>query len=740
MDDIYSCDPTGEVTADENIIPEEHPSDGVSELSEPAASVCEPNPEDTAETFSSTDYSFADIKGDRDPGEYADERYDEPYDEEDYIEADYDESDYGDADYDEANYNETVHRDADYDEADYNGTVHRGSDYDEAYNETVYSETGYDDADYDDADYDETYYDDEYYDETGPDEHSGAEYYNDGGTVGIGAGGESTESPDSGVSSDADGYAGSVTYQGPANHSYDPNGTEDEKQVYGSYYGKSETENESGAVDTQASTESESPKGPYTSRYDAYRFSTPEGISAESSRKAAPDKKDVRSDSRSRENKQGFLGRLLSAAVLAVVFGGIAAAVFLGVLRVTGFSLPAKQEEQAVTQTVPTQIPVLGNSENSVAAGKADTASAGEELTVPQVVEMCMPSMVSITNTSISQYYDFFGGANSRENVSAGSGIIVGETDTELLIATNNHVITNSSEITVTFIDEEAIAGTVKGTDADNDLAIVAVKLDDISEKTKQAIRVVTIGDSDALAVGESVVAIGNALGYGQSVSRGVISALGREVTLDGMSHQLIQTDASINPGNSGGALLNMRGELIGINEIKYVNTDVEGVGYAIPMSTAKPILESLGSKSARSVVDGDQASYIGIMCIDVPGYYVQSGYPAGVYVSEVTKGGPAEKAGVREGDIITAMDGISISTTSQLITYLKYYAAGEEIDFSISRLNEDETAFEKVKITITLGNRKDSGIDDSAEDKPESVPSDNTENGGFDVIPDEKR
>jgi serine protease Do len=268
----------------------------------------------------------------------------------------------------------------------------------------------------------------------------------------------------------------------------------------------------------------------------------------------------------------------------------------------------------------------------------------------------------------------------------------------------------------------------------------VAVKLDDISEDTKNAIRVVTIGDSNALAVGEAVVAIGNALGYGQSVSRGVISALGREVTVDGMTHQLIQTDASINPGNSGGALLNMRGELIGINEIKYVNTDVEGVGYAIPMATAEPILESLGSKSARSVVDDDQASYIGIMCIDVPGYYVQSGYPAGVYVSEVTKGGPAEKAGVREGDIITAMDGISISSTTQLITYLKYYAAGEEIDFSISRLNEDETAFEKEKITITLGSRKDSGIDDSKEEKNESVPSDNTENGGFDVIPDEKR
>ena len=701
MDDIHSCDPVGEITADENTVPEEQKADDISALSEHAAGICETESEDRGETLLSADYSFPEIGNDRDPGEYADERLEEPY----YNDADYSDAGHGDADYADAGYGDAYYDDADYD-----------------------------DADYDDADYADGIYEDEYYDEAYPDEHSDAagDYADDTASG-------SEISIDSGVSSAVDGYA---AYRDPVKHSYDPNGTEDEKPVYGSYFGTGRTEEEPGAADRHAESESDGTRrGPYTSRYDAYRYSAPDGTASEQPRSAEPSHYDERRTSESGHKKKGFLGRLLSAAVLALIFGGISAAVFLGTLKAVGFELPNKQEEQEVTQTVPTQIPVLGDSENPVAAGKADTASTGgEELTVPQVVEMCMPSMVSITNTSISQYYDFFGGSNSRENVSAGSGIIVGETDTELLIATNNHVITNSSEITVTFIDEEAIAGTVKGTDADNDLAIVAVKLDEISEDTKSAIRVVTIGDSDALAVGESVVAIGNALGYGQSVSRGVISALGREVTVDGMTHQLIQTDASINPGNSGGALLNMRGELIGINEIKYVNTDVEGVGYAIPMATAKPILDSLGSKSARSVVDEDQASYIGIMCIDVPGYYVQSGYPAGVYVSEVTKGGPAEKAGVREGDIITAMDGISISTTSQLITYLKYYAAGEEIDFSISRLNEDETAFEKEKITITLGNRKDSGIDDSAEGNTESVPPDNTENGGFDVIPDEKR
>ena len=680
MDDIISRDPAGEVTADENIIPTEQPV----------------------------------IQDDGDPGEYADQHYEEPH----YDDADHGDSGFGDAYYDEADYGDPGFDDAYYDEADYGDPGFDDADYDDA---------DYDDADYDDADYDDADYDDEDYGAAG---YDGGIYEDD-----CCDGADPLEH-----SMNISAYVVDQPAAGGAK--YDPNGTEDEKPVYGSYYGTGSAENESSAEDRQAPSGSNADrKEPYTSRYDAYRFTAPVGSSYEKPRNAEPVQHTERRAPESGEKKKGFLGRLLSAAVLAVVFGLISAGVFLGVLKLTGFALPEKQTEQEVTQAVPTQIPVLGNSENSVTAGKADTdAVAGEELTVPQVVEMCMPSMVSITNTSISQYYDFFGGSNSRENVSAGSGIIVGETDTELLIATNNHVITNSSEITVTFIDEEAIAGTVKGTDADNDLAIVAVKLDDISEETRGAIRVVTIGDSEALAVGESVVAIGNALGYGQSVSRGVISALGREVTVDGMTHQLIQTDASINPGNSGGALLNMRGELIGINEIKYVNTDVEGVGYAIPMATAKPILESLGSKSARSVVDDDQASYIGIMCIDVPGYYVQSGYPAGVYVSEVTKGGPAEKAGVREGDIITAMDGISISSTTQLITYLKYYAAGEEIDFSISRLNEDETAFEKEKITITLGNRKDSGIDESTENNTESAPSDNAENGGFDVIPDEKR
>ena len=580
-----------------------------------------------------------------------------------------------------------------------------------------YADERYDEPYYDDADYDDAYYDDEYYKD---DDYE--EYAEDAGQ---------------------DVYADSMSAQ---RHSYDPNGAEDEKPVYGSYYASN---NGQERKDEQAESADEAKvRGPYTSKYDSYRFVTPEGDRSGEARPVSNEKRrewnEKEQEQKPRKKSRGLLGRILTAALLAVVFGSVASAVFLGVLKVSGFKMADKHEEAEIAQAVPTEIPALGSEESSVIAGEAATDEQNVELTVPQVVELCMPSMVSITNTSVSQYYDFFGGSSSRENVSAGSGIIVATTDTELLIATNNHVVTNSSEITVTFIDEEAIAGTVKGTDADNDLAIVAVKLDDIKEESKEAIRVITIGDSNSLKVGESVVAIGNALGYGQSVSRGVISALNRNVDVDGMSHQLIQTDASINPGNSGGALLNMRGELIGINEIKYVNTDVEGVGYAIPTATAQPILQSLGSKVARTIVDDENASYIGVLCMDVPAMYVQSGYPAGVFISEVTKGGPAEKAGIKEGDIITAMDGISIASSSQLITYLKYYAAGEEVDFSVSRLNEDETAYEKIKIKITLGNRKDSGIDESKEEKNESLPESSeessTENGGFDVIPDEKR
>ena len=468
----------------------------------------------------------------------------------------------------------------------------------------------------------------------------------------------------------------------------------------------------------------------YSSNYDSYRFETPVDPAPINSEDTRYKKKKPRNheDKSGKNNSENNLRKAGLIAGMAAVFGLVAALVFLAVTSLAGRKVSEpKAESKSEITAIPTPEIAVGRpdteaeTESQPAAAAYDDAAEAPVLTVPQVVEQCMPSMVAITNTTIEEYQDFFGGRSQQESVSAGSGIIVGETETELLIATNNHVIQNSKDITVTFIDENVIPGTIKGMDADNDLAIVAVKLDDISQETRDAIRIITIGDSDAVVVGESVVAIGNALGYGQSVSAGIISALNREVTIDGQSHRLLQTDASINPGNSGGALINMRGELIGINEVKYVDETVEGVGYAIPMATAEPILDSLGSKTARQKVPDDQASYIGIKCIDVPSYYVQAGYPSGVYVSEVTEGGPAEAAGLKEGDIITAIDGIGVSSSSQLINYLQYYAAGEVIDFSVSRLNDDNTAFESSKIAITLGSKKEAGLLDDNEEPENS-------------------
>ncbi|MEE3419720.1 MAG: trypsin-like peptidase domain-containing protein [Lachnospiraceae bacterium] len=372
----------------------------------------------------------------------------------------------------------------------------------------------------------------------------------------------------------------------------------------------------------------------------------------------------------------------------------------------------------------------------------AEEATTGTDLSIPQVVKKVMPSMVQITNTTVEQVQDLFGQTQQQTSVSAGSGIIVGETDDNLLIATNNHVVSGSSDIAVTFVDNSAIAGTVQGTDADNDLAIVSVKKTDIPESTQNEISIVTIGDSDSTEVGEGVVAIGNALGYGQSVSSGIISALNRKVTdSDGTERTVIQTDASINPGNSGGALLNMKGELIGINEAKLVDESVEGVGYAIPMSVAEPILTKLGNKATREKVDSSRASYLGVSVMTVPTQYTQSGYPAGVYVASVTQNGPADQAGIQEGDIITSFDGTSVTSQEDLLNLLEYYAAGEKAEVSLSRVNSDRSGYEKKKVIVTLGSRADANLSSSTSSSDTTNNSqgnvdpfnDNSGNGFFD-------
>ncbi len=433
--------------------------------------------------------------------------------------------------------------------------------------------------------------------------------------------------------------------------------------------------------------------------------------------------------------------------LLVAVFGAVAALVFFALTQTASTNRIEQNSTSSAAQSEQSDSGVtLGrqsdnSTESVIDADEADEVSSGSDLTIPEVTKKVMPSMVAITNTTVQQYRDYFGQTYDRESVSAGSGIIVGETDDHLLIATNNHVISGSSDITVTFVDDSAISGTVQGADSDNDLAIVSVNKSDVPDATMEAISIVEIGDSDSIQVGDQVVAIGNALGYGQSVSAGIISALNREVTSsDGSSRTVIQTDASINPGNSGGALLNMKGQLIGINEAKLVDTKIEGVGYAIPMKIAEPILTNLGNKASREQVSDDQASYLGITCVTMPSSYTENGYPEGVYVASVTSGGPADAAGIKEGDIITSFDGSTVTTKEELISTLSYYAAGETVNVSISRMNSEQNGFDKQQLEVTLGNKNsasssESGSSSTSEDNSGEFDSRNGYFGGSDGL-----
>lgn len=334
---------------------------------------------------------------------------------------------------------------------------------------------------------------------------------------------------------------------------------------------------------------------------------------------------------------------------------------------------------------------------------------------VTDVAAAVIPAVVSITNKSVQEVQDLYGmygmygfgrrgGTYEYETESCGSGIIVGQNDEELLICTNYHVVEDATEITVGFVDDEVYEAVVKGTDSSNDLAVVAVQLSDISDDTMSQIKIAEIGDSDSLLVGQQVVAIGNALGYGQSVTTGIVSALNRALDLDGYSTaQLIQTDAAINPGNSGGPLLDMNGRVIGINSAKAASNGVEGMGYAIPISTAKDIIEDLMNKKTRTeVVDEEDSAYIGIVGQDVSEEMAALyGIPQGIYITEVSQGSPAEDAGLKKGDIITKFDGSSVTTMSELKGMLAYYAAGEEVTIVISEAKDGEYVENKIELTL---------------------------------------
>ena len=325
-----------------------------------------------------------------------------------------------------------------------------------------------------------------------------------------------------------------------------------------------------------------------------------------------------------------------------------------------------------------------------------------------------MPAMVSITNTSVQEVRDWFLGGNMQyESQSAGTGVIMGANDTELLIVTNNHVVNDADQLAVTFINETSVEGTVKGTDEDNDLAVVSVKIEDIDADTLEQIRSANVADSEEIRVGEQVVAIGNALGYGQSVTTGIVSALGREVKVRdnyGISsyEKLIQTDAAINAGNSGGALLNMKGEVIGINSVKASSSGVEGMGYAIPTEKALPIIQNLMNRETREKVSEEDAAYLGITGDNVDASVSQLyGLPIGVYLSDVTPDSPAEKAGMKKGMIMTGFDGQKIETMNDLQELLAYYAAGETVTVTVQSADESGEIQEQ-DLTMTLGRRSD--------------------------------
>ena len=328
---------------------------------------------------------------------------------------------------------------------------------------------------------------------------------------------------------------------------------------------------------------------------------------------------------------------------------------------------------------------------------------------VSQVVEEAMPAVVAVASTAVYQMPDFGfgwffgGGSQSYEVPSSGSGIIIGENDTELLIVTNNHVVQDTVSLKITFVDDTAVDAAVKGTDPDTDLAVISVPLDQIPQETKEKIAVARLGDSDGLKVGQGVIAIGNALGYGQSVTVGYVSALNREIkTSDGNARVLLQTDAAINPGNSGGALLNMKGEVIGINAAKYSSTEVEGIGYAIPVSGVQDILDELMNRKTRSEVAEEKRGYLGIQGTTVDEDAAAAfGMPKGVYVYKILKDGAAADSQLREKDIITKLDGMTVKSMQELQKFLKGYETGETIELLVQR--QEDGQYKEIQIPVTL-------------------------------------
>lgn len=472
------------------------------------------------------------------------------------------------------------------------------------------------------------------------------------------------------------------------NHLHDDEASQPDEAVYqetSATYEDSSVESSS-AYQTAVSQEPVEDSTYHYSYREASSFNSDDTISRKERRKM---EKAAKKAARKEHGGKGRYAAKLIAS--ALVFGLVAGSAFQGFNYCYYKINPSASKANQIQSTT-----TLNTSNNTVQT----TTDLSE------MVANVMPSIVSITSVIEQEVnFGFWGQSGIQESEGAGSGIIIGQNNSELLVVTNYHVIEGAKKLSVGFNDSSNIEATVKGADPDADLAVVSVPLNKLEASTKAAIKVATLGKSSTLKVGEPAIAIGNALGYGQSVTAGYVSALNREVTLTDKTMNLLQTDAAINPGNSGGALLNMRGEVIGINTVKYSDTTVEGMGYAIPIDTASPIITSLMKQ--ETIPEGQQA-YLGITGIDVTETYSQQlNLPAGIYIESVQAGSPAEKGGIYAGDVITKFDGNSVTSMKSLSNKISHRKAGEEVTVTVKRMNQ-QGKFEEKELKITLGSKKD--------------------------------
>lgn len=450
---------------------------------------------------------------------------------------------------------------------------------------------------------------------------------------------------------------------------------------------------------TESRAEKHTAEG-YT-RTGAYAEASAKELSRAAKEARRSEKQQKKEAKRQRKVGHRILSRVVAAVMTGILFGCATAGAFIGVIHLTGY---ADQMEKTIEAAKLVE-EYSKNQENNISTGTVVNTNVSEtETDVQAVYNTAIPSVVAITNTATYNYnYGFF--SYEDEVQGSGSGIIIGKNDSELLIVTNYHVIEGANSLAVTFVDDKTVEAYVKGTAEENDLAVVAVMLEDMEADTKSVISIATLGSEDEVQVGQKVVAIGNALGYGQVLTVGYVSAVNREVTIEDKRMTLIQTDAAINPGNSGGALLNLNGEVIGINSAKYSDTDVEGMGFAIPISLVKEIIDELMTRETMIKVSDDEMGYLGVNVVNSSSANAY-GMPAGAYVYSIAENSPASNSDLQEGDIITKLNDTTIDSKEDLTNNLAYYKGGTTVTLTVQRRVQGR--YEEIQIDITLGFRKD--------------------------------